>query len=348
MRWPWNRSEVRESAPYSDAVIASIVSSAGGPSLSAVSATGALEAASSLIARSFASARVRSASAQVRAVLSPSLLGAVGRSMVRSGEAVYVIDTTGGRLGLLPASSWDIQGAPNEAAWTYRATVPGPTQTQTVTVASQGVVHVRLQVDQSRPWRGVAPLQAASLAGRLSSCTISALADEAGMAVGGLLPVPTDGQDKSVEQLRLDIRNLRGSLSLVESGDWGDVGAGRPRGDWRPIRLGADPPEALIQLAEFSSREVLSCLGIPVGLMDGSTPGAAQREAFRRFAFSTLLGMSRVVEAELTAKLETPIRLDFGGLMAADVVGKARAAGSLVKAGVEVERALSLVGLAED
>ena len=81
--------------------------------------------------------------------------------------------------------------------------------------------------------------------------------------------------------------------------------------------------------------------------MSDSTPGTGQREAFRRYA-ATLLGMSRVVESELSEKLETPIRLDFSGLLAGDIVGKSRAAGSLVKAGVAVERALSLVGLAED
>ena len=102
MRWPWSRSEVRESAPYSDAVVASIVSAAGGPSLSSVSATGALEAASSLIARSFAGAEVRSASAQVVGALSPSVLSSIGRSMVRAGEIVFLISTDGGRLSLLP------------------------------------------------------------------------------------------------------------------------------------------------------------------------------------------------------------------------------------------------------
>ena len=349
MRWPWNRSgvEVRESASYSDAVVASIVAAAGGPSLAAVGATGALEASSSLIARSFSGAEVRSASAQVVGALSPIVLSSIGRALVRSGEAVYVIDTTGGRLGLLPAASWNIQGGPVEASWIYQVTVSGPTRLQTHTVSSQGVVHVRLQVDQSRPWLGVSPLRAASLAGKLSSATVSALADEAGMAVGGLIGVPTDGQDKSVDQLRADLKGLRGSLSLVESGDWGDPGGGRPHGDWRVSRIGADPPEALIQLAEFASREVFNSIGIPIGLMSDSTPGTGQREAFRRYA-ATLLGMSRVVESELSEKLETPIRLDFSGLLAGDIVGKSRAAGSLVKAGVAVDRALSLVGLAED
>ena len=348
MRWPWSSSEpeVRESAPYSDAVIASIVASAGGPSLAAVGATGALEASSGLISRSFASALVRS-SAQVVGALSPGLMGSIGRAMVRAGECIFVISTDGGRLSLLPASSWDIQGGPAEASWIYRLTIPGPSRLQTVTVPAEGVVHIRLQVDPARPWRGVAPLAAAYLAGRLSASTVSALADEAGMAVGGLIPVPTDGQDKSVDQLRIDLKNLHGDVALVESGDWGDVGAGRPHGDWRVSRIGADPPKTLLEQAEFSSREVFNAIGIPIGLMSDSTPGTGQREAFRRFA-STLLGMSKVVEAELSSKLETDVRIDFARMMSADVVGKARAAGSLVKAGVEVERALSLVGLAED
>ena len=65
---------------------------------------------------------------------------------------------------------------------------------QTHTVPAQSIVHIRLQVDPARPWRGVAPLtKLLSLAGKLAASTVSALADEAGMAVGGLLircPVP--------------------------------------------------------------------------------------------------------------------------------------------------------------
>ena len=165
MRWPWNRSgvEVRESASYSDAVVAQIVAAAGGPSLAAVGATGALEASSSLIARSFASALVRSASAQVVGALSPSVLSSIGRALVRSGECVFLISTDGGRLGLLPATSWDIQGGPAEASWIYRLTIPGPTRLQTHTVSSQSCVHIRLQVDQSRPWLGVFALAGCEL-----------------------------------------------------------------------------------------------------------------------------------------------------------------------------------------
>ena len=348
MRWPWNRSEVRESAPYSDAVVASIVASAGGPSLAAVGATGALEAASSLVARSFASALVRSESAQVVGALSPSVLSSIGRAMVRTGECIFLITTDGGRLSLLPASSWDIQGGPAEDSWIYRLTIPGPTRIQTHIVPAQGVVHIRLQSDPSASWRGVAPLRSAYLAGKLSASTVAALADEvAGMPTGGLLEVPVDGADKSVDQLRADLKNLRGSLSLVESGDWGDVGAGRQRGGWQVSRIGADPPRALIELAGLASREVFNAVGIPIGLMSDATPGTGQREAFRRLA-ATLLGMSRVTEAELTEKLESETKLDFAHMMSADVVGKARAAGSLVKAGVEVERALGLAGLAEE
>ena len=217
-------------------------------------------------------------------------------------------------------------------------------------VPAAAVVHVRLQSDPERPWRGVAPLRSAYLSARLSASTVAALGEEtAGMPRGGLLEIPVDGQDKSVDQLRADLKTLRGSLATVESqsSGWGDGSASRQRGDWRVSRIGADPPEALVQLAEFSSREIYNCLGIPIGLMSDSTPGTGQREAFRRFA-STLLGMSKVVEAELSSKLETDVRIDFARMMSADVVGKARAAGSLVKAGVEVERALSLVGLAED
>ena len=56
----------------------------------------------------------------------------------------------------------------------------GPDRTSTLySVSAERVIHIRYAQDPERPWRGVGPIQAAALAGRLSAETLEALGDEA-------------------------------------------------------------------------------------------------------------------------------------------------------------------------
>ena len=55
--------------------------------------------------------------------------------------------------------------------------------------------------------------------------------------------------------------------------------------------------------------------------------------------------MGRIVSAELTAKLETDVRLDWTELRAGDITGRARAFQSMVGGGMDVAKAAALAGL---
>ena len=226
--------ERRESS-YTDALVASILQSASGQSFAAPAATGALEASASIVARCFAAADVQGPEHLTRA-LTPAVMSMIGRALIRSGEIVFAVSTDGGKFSLLPCSSFDVTGNAYPASWKYRLSLSGPGTIITLDpVSSAGVVHVRYQCDPERPWRGVGPLQSASLAGKLSAETIKALGDEASGPRGSLLPIPVDGDDPSVTELKGDIRTLNGSLATVESmaAGWAaDGGATRPRGDW--------------------------------------------------------------------------------------------------------------------
>ncbi|MCY4086690.1 MAG: hypothetical protein OXG37_07370 [Actinomycetia bacterium] len=93
-----------------------------------------------------------------------------------------------------------------------RINLAGPSQFTTRPHApAPAVIHATYSRDPSRPSRGVGPIESASLAGRLSAETLAALADESSGARGHLLPVSTGGQDPTVEQLRTDIRKLKGA-----------------------------------------------------------------------------------------------------------------------------------------
>ena len=349
MMWPFKRTEKRESS-FTQAVVARLVAQAGGPKAAEASATGAVESASGLIGRCFASATV-TGPAHLAAAVTPALLMTIGRALIRTGELVASIDVDfEGRVTLIPASDWDITGDHEEHSWLYRLNLPGPGRfTTRPQVPSTDVVHLRFQTDPARPWEGVGPLQSAALAGRLSAETVSALADAESGPRGSLLPLPVDGDDPTVEPLKASIRTLAGKLAFVESTrTMTPAGAANaPRGDWDTKRIGANPPAAEVELMAHATVEILSACGVPPALFAPRSDGTSQRESFRRLLHATIAPLGRVVSAELTAKLEAPIGLNFDALFAADLSGRARAFQSMVGGGMDVAKAAGLAGLME-
>ena len=352
MRLPWQGRETR-STSYTDAVVASILSRATGGAQGDVLSTGAVEAASALVGRAFASATLNPAMPAV----TPAILGIIGREIIRRGECVFAIDVdreTG--LRLTPASSWDISGGPEPESWSYRVDLAAPGGTVSRVVLGAGVVHVRPYVEPSAPWRGLSPIASASLTARLLSETEAALADESSGTRGHVIPLPQgnagddddDDADDSLSKLQADIAKLKGGTALVETAAAG-FGEGRgaaPQADWKPQRIGANPPDSLRQLRGDAEMCLLGAMGVPVELISARSDGAAVREAWRRFAHSTLAPLGEHVAAELAEKLDRPgLALDFHGLFASDITGRARAFNSMVQGGMDVAKAATLSGL---
>ena len=201
MMWPFNRSEpereVRESQPFTDSVVAAILAEAAGSATASPAATGALEAAANVYARAFAAARVTGSEA-----ITPACLALLGRNLIRRGEDLHVIDVRRGRVRLIPVGSWDVRGGWDESGWWYRTDLFGPSGNVTRLVPSDSVLHFRYAVDSARPWHGIAPLAWAASTGALAARLELRLAEEAGFPVGAVIPVPEDGGNKSLAELR--------------------------------------------------------------------------------------------------------------------------------------------------
>ena len=128
---------------------------------------------------------------------------------------------------------------------------------------------------------------------------------------------------------------------------WDTGMTGAPHRDWRSARLGPEPPEALATVRRDTFEAVLAATGTPPSLFTDAD-GTAQREAFRRYLTLTVAPLGRLLAAELTAKLETPVSLDFASLYAHDLVGRASAFQRLVSSGLELQEALAISGLLGD
>ena len=322
--WPFsNNLEHRQQNGYSDVLIAALINRAQGHSLALPSATSALEACAGLTGRGFASAEVSGPDALTRA-LTPGCLELVGRSLIRNGEVVFLIDTSSGNLRLIPAETHDIEGGPSRTV-TYDY------------VGADSVLHFRYASDAARPWRGNGPVQVAALAGKLSAETVRVLADESSGPIGRLLGIPVDGDDATVSGLKADIANARGKVALLESGDWGAAG-GDAKVDLKAKRFGAEPPQSLVNLADLASKEIYAACGFNAALWGGAA-AASVREAWRLALFGVLAPLGRLVEAELQDKLDDDIALSWGELRASDLSGRARSLQSLVGAGLPLQAA---------
>ena len=342
--WPFRQNETRADDSYTDTLVAALTARAQGKELAVPYALGALEACAGVVGRGFAAAEVAGGDA-VKDALQPAVMEMIGRSMIRSGELLMMIDTTGGRIKLLPAQTHDVTGGPYPESWMYGLTLGGPSDTLTFdSIPAESVLHFRYAADPAQPWRGNSPLQVAALAGRLSAETVNSLSDESSGPTGSLLGIPKDGDDDTVAALKGDIANARGRVALLESGDWDNAGGGEV--DLAVKRFGADPPEAMVKLLEASSREVWSACGFNSSLFGGNQ-AAAVRESWRLALFGVLSPLRRLVETELRAKLGD-VTLDWSELRASDLSGRARAFQSMVGGGMPVADAVAIAGLMVD
>ena len=349
MRWPWSRREKRDSGgDFSDMVVRLIEAQAAGTAADA-SSTAAVEAASGALSRAFASAEVVGEPWVAEAV-TPGVLAQVGRDLIRSGDSMHVIRMgRDGMVTLIPASSWHWEGSHDPDSWTVRATCYGPSTSTTWDLPASGVVFVRWGSTPGQPYVGTGPLSWAHTTARLQSEAERSLADEAGGPLAQLLAVPQDGGDDGADDplkmLKGDIAGARGRALLVETSaaGWGEGRASAPQRDWMAARLGPMPPESMATIRKDAFEAVLAACGTPPSLFVDSD-GTSQREALRRWHLGTVLPLARLVEHELSLKLETPVKLRFDNYPL-DLAGRAQAFQKLVAGGVAVQEALIVSGL---
>ena len=98
-------------------------------------------------------------------------------------------------------------------------------------------------------------------------------------------------------------------------------------------------------MADAAFARVLAACGVPPPLFTDAD-GTSQREAVRRWHLNTVLPLARLVEHELTLKLEAPVELKFDSY-ALDMVSRATVVAKLAQAGVPMATALDAVGMGD-
>lgn len=331
--WPFTRER---RADATDLLIELLQQNAAGEPVTA--ATAAIEGAAGLWGRAFAAARPLPEGSVAAEVLTPAVLYNLGRALCQQGRYVAEIRMAGGALVLDQPRSYTVTGDGPEDEWEYELSFARPSSTVTRHLSAGRVVDVRL--GQGLEYAG--PMQGADTTASLSRALERRLEQEAGGPAGYLLPVPA-GQKA---QLAADIKALRGRLGLVETTAEG-FGAGAtaaPRADYEARRVGFTPPPQLRELRESVERSLFAAAGVPI--LTSQQDGTAQREQLRRMLHSTIQPVADIAAVELAGKLATPgLALDFAGLYAADISGRARAFAQLVQAGLPIPDAQAVAGV---
>ena len=353
MRWPWSRTEKRQSGgDFSDAVVRLIEAQAAGTAADA-SSTAAVEAACGALSRAFASAEVQG-EAWAQKIITPTFLAQVGRDLIRNGDSMHVIRMNGdGMIQLIPASSWHFEGDHDPDSWTVRVTCYGPSTSTTWNLSVASVIFAKWGSTPGQTYVGIGPLSWAHLTARLQSESERSLADEAGGPLAQLIAIPQDGGDGSGDDplaaMKGDITRARGKALFVETAaaGWGEGRASAPQRDWQASRLGPQPPEGMATIADQTFATVLAACGCSVAMFDDSD-GTSKREAQRVFLHGTVRPLGKMLAAELSAKLETEIGLNFDQLYMHDLAGRAQAFQKLVAGGMDADKAAAVSGLMGD
>lgn len=358
MRWPWQpKPEARQSGGgYTDAIVAAIEAQASAQVADA-SATAAIEAAAGALSRAFMAAEVEGPS-WVQDAVSPVWLAQVGRSLIREGASLSVVVMgRDGEVELVPAAFWNFENVnpgsnegEREATWQARVSTYGPSTSYTRLLPRDRLVFIRWGTSPGTRYRGQGPTSWAHLSTRLMGEAERSLADEAAGPLAQLVAVPQDGgsgdeDSDPLAALKADIGTARGRALLVETtaAAWGEGRAAAPQSDWKQSRLGPAPPEALVKVADAAFARVLASCGCSPALFDDSD-GTAKREALRQWFMGTVQPLARVLEHELSARLEAQVRLRFDSYPL-DLAGRAQAFQKLVAGGVAVNEALATSGL---
>ena len=312
--------------------------------------TAAVELAAGMLGRVLATATVDGISG-----ISPRWLRDVGRDLVQRGDHLSRITVRDGMVKLIRQSSWHWYGGSGDTAdWTVQATETGPSNTATRSLPFEGVIWLDWSSSPQLPYIGRPAAAEAKLTADTAAAAETSMGREASGDVAKIIPAPegTEGDDStdSVDNddyqvdphagYRKDLVAAKGSTMLVESmSNNHDMGGNAPD-DWKPRRLGPEPPPGFVDATDQAHHRLLGALGVPVGLATDAD-GTSQREGYRRWWLTVVDPMKALIEHELTAKLERPITLKMDSY-GHDQVSRATVLKKLVEAGVPAAVAIEL------
>ena len=331
--WMRFRREERADASYSDTLIRYLQANTAGITTTSPQSLGPVELAAGFVARSFSVAEVKGAPDNVLAALSPLFLASVGRSLIKQGECLYLIQVANdGSIELTQAAAWDISGGLSPSSWRYSGHFATPDGSRTFTnLPADSVLAIRHNVEARAPWRGRSSLDLAVTAAQLASHSSEALRDEMSGPRGSVMAMPVEPGEQTAA-LEDDLRGLRGELITTRS-MMSDSTGDAPKRDFEAARLGATLPAPNVSLRKDAAMELTAALGLPVEMLQAAD-GTAAREGFRRALWTLISPLGVLCQSACREALMSPdLTVQWSELRASDIQGRARSFSSMYVGG---------------
>ena len=283
-----------------------------------------------------------SANGGVTGALGPDVLAAIGADLCLRGESCWHIRINGD-IELHRVAYWDQF---ENGRWHLH--IPRVASTETVKALSGEVLHLKINSAPEQPWAGRSPFLLMGGSPRLMADIENAISGALEWTGRGLLPVPDTIPEEQQATLKQTMQG-GSKLGVVRSkADFAtNTGAPGRAQEFKRVELTPDLQLADLNPATDSLHErILAAAGIPPALVTSSGNAGAMREAYRLFVLQTVEPLARQLLPEL-AKVGVT-KLSSADMMAADTAGRARSVGTLVKAGVPLEKAMRLCGWGDE
>ena len=157
--------------------------------------------------------------------------------------------------------------------------------------------------------------------------------------------VPSPGTPQQVGEFGANLE--KNPIVVTASGRGRDVGnAQDARRVWDASIMQPQIGAADVALRTDTANDLMAAIGISPALFDARADGTARRESYRQLLHTCIQPWVLRFEAEAREKLMAPgLHINLDSLFAADLAGRARSFGALVKGGMALERAAALSGL---
>ena len=281
--------------------------------------------------------------------VSRRFLHAAARDLLRTGNSVWVIDTSEGFLDLVRASRWSVEGTTTSASsWTYEVELSVPDGIIKRRTPSLGVVHLRLSGDKD--WIGKAPWQYASLSASAMTELEQGVRDESRIYAGRVWTSPDGASVEQNQAMASTIAALKGGKQVVSETTAAGFGQGRsaaPPSDWKPVSTGQNHPQGNSFMRTGVEGSIAAAYGVPAAFLNPNGTAPALREAKRGAYLNRTLPLAALMEEELRQKLDQPVLITWSNLadQSVDVHLRARAASAAADLVPDKATLLKLVGL---
>ena len=295
---------------YTDAVFSAFDSLAGVDSI-VRSTVAAVEIVAGRVERTFASARVEGG-ALARRVLTPDVLGDIGRGLIERGESLHLLDIgRDGSAALVPAEwSWDVAGGANPDTWVIGASVPSPSGTEYVRRPIGSWLFCLGSRAPWRPYRGVTALYRARLTWQLAGAAEDALLREMMIPAKAIFPLPKGQNNDTVAgNLRTSFADRLQAVLFPDSTQ--QRASEKPQTDWKTQRVQPMPTDALVELSRDVQGRVIAAIGGHPAIAGSSGTGAADREARKQLMELLVRPLAARVEHPASRLLEESVRLKW-------------------------------------